>query len=279
MDKGLETIVEEGLEFLNNGDYEKAEPYFNKVLNIDNSYAEGYYFRGYCYVKMKEYEKALIDLDKSIKLDPSDSRAYFFRNKYISLFKGNGCKSELSKNLSIENLDIKVEDFKINNNIGSAECDVNTVIWDNYMSVSLKISLEDEDTFDDDKIKNYIDEFKKYLIWLENNKKSVFHVLVEDDMIGLAEEWAESSDEEIIDGEKVYVDGEDIFRLPISKEEFFQSLYFNSISIRIDEDKEIMDSRIMIEAFIDTKPDYFAGHSMEVTITDDYKISVNGLAG
>jgi hypothetical protein len=35
----------------------------------------------------------------------------------------------------------------------------------------------------------------------------------------------------------------------------------------------------MIEAFIDTKPDYFAGHSMEVTIIDDYKISVNGLAG
>lgn len=58
-----------------------------------------------------------------------------------------------------------------------------------------------------------------------------------------------------------------------------KALYFNSIGIRIDEDMEIMDSRIIIEAFIDTKPDYFVGHSMEVTITDDYKISVNGLAG
>ncbi|OAA87562.1 hypothetical protein [Clostridium coskatii] len=57
MDKGLETIVEKGLKFLNNGDYEKA----------------------------------LIDLDKSIKLDSSDWRAVSFRNKYISLFKGNGC--------------------------------------------------------------------------------------------------------------------------------------------------------------------------------------------
>lgn len=279
MNKNIETLVEQGLELLNNGDYEKAVPYFKKALDMDNRYAEGYYFRGYCYVKMKEYEKALLDLDNSIKLDPSDWRATSFRNKYMSLFKSNGCNSKLSKNLSVENLDIKVEDFKINNNIGSAECDIYALIWDNYMSVSLKISLEDEDTFNDDKIKKHVEELKKHLVWLENNKKAVFDALVEDDMIGLAEEWAESSDEEIIDGEKVYVDGEDIFKLPIIKEEFFEALFFNSIAIRIDEDKEIMDSRIMIEAFIDTKPDYFAGHSMEVTITDDYKISVNGLAG
>lgn len=279
MDKNLENLVEKGLEFLNNGDYEKAVPYFKKALDVDNSYAEGYYFRGYCYVKMKEYEKALLDLDNSIKIDPSDYRATSFRNMYMSLFKRNGCNSELSKNFNVENLDIKVEDFKINNNIGLAECDIDMLIWDNCMSVSVKISLKDDETFNNDKIKNYIGELKKHLIWLENNKKAVFEALVDDDMIGLAEEWAESSDEEIIDGEKVYVDGEDIFKLPISKEEFFEALYFNSIVIRIDEDKEIMDSRIMIEAFIDTKPDYFAGHSMEVTIIDDYKISVNGLAG
>ncbi len=279
MDKNIETLVEEGLEFLNNGEYEKAEPYFKKAIDLDNNYADGYYFRAYCYVNMKEYQKALVDLDMSVKLDPSDWRVRSYRNKYMSLFKSNNCKSDLNKNLSIEKLDIKIEDFEINNNMGSAEFEVNAVIWDSYISISLDVDLKDEDTFDNNKIKNYIEEFKKNLLWLENNKKAVFDALVDDDMLELAEEWAESSEETIIDGQKVYVDGDDIFKLPISEEEFYKSLYFNSIGIRIDEDKEIMDSRIMIEVFIDTKPDYFAGHSMEVTITDDYKISVNGLAG
>jgi Tfp pilus assembly protein PilF len=80
---------------------------------------------------MKEYEKALLDLDDSIKIDPSDYRATSFRNMYMSLFKRNGCNSELSKNFNVENLDIKVEDFKINNNIGLAECDIDMLIWDN----------------------------------------------------------------------------------------------------------------------------------------------------
>jgi tetratricopeptide (TPR) repeat protein len=270
MDKNIETLVEEGLEFLNNGEYEKAEPYFKKAIDLDNNYAEGYYFRAYCYVNMKEYQKALADLDMSVKLDPNEWRVRSYRNQYMSLFKSNNCKSDLNKDLSIEKLDIKIEDFEINNNMGSAEFEVNAVIWDSYISISLDIDLKDEDT---------IEEFKKNLLWLENNKKAVFDALVDNDMIELAQEWAESSEETIIDGQKVYVDGDDICKLPISEEEFYKSLYFNSIGIRIDEDKEIMDSRIMIEVFIDTKPDYFAGHSMEVTITDDYKISVNGLAG
>ncbi|GCD10045.1 DUF2262 domain-containing protein [Clostridium tagluense] len=279
MNKNIDSLVDEGLEFLNSGDYEKAEPYFKEAIEIDNNYAQAYYFRGYCYTKMKEYQKALTDLEMSIELDQSDWRACSFRNKNMSLFKSNNCKSKLSENFNIENLNIKVEDFEVSNNIGLAKCGIDVILWDNYTSTSLEISLEDEDTFDNSKIENYINEFKKHLLWLENNKKAISDALIEDDMIGLAEEWAESSDETIIDGEKVYVHGDDIFRLPISEEEFCKSLYFNSIGIRIDEDMEIMDSRIMIEAFIDTNPDYFAGHSMEVTVADEYKISINGLAG
>ncbi|RXM71374.1 DUF2262 domain-containing protein [Clostridium tetani] len=180
---------------------------------------------------------------------------------------------------NIEKLNIKVEDFEISNNIGSAECWTNAVIWGKDISISLDISLKDKDTFDNNKIENYIKEFKKHLTWIENNEKAICDALIESDMIGLAEEWVESSEETVINGEKVYVDGDNIFKLPISEEDFYKSLYFNSIVVRIDEDMEIMDSRIMIEAFIDTNPDYFAGHSMEVTITDNYKISVDGLAG
>lgn len=179
----------------------------------------------------------------------------------------------------LEDLNIKVEDFKVRNNTGLAECGVDVVIWDSYITISLTINLKDEDIFDNTKIENYIKEFKNHLLWIENNKKEIFDALIEDDMIELAEEWVESSEERIIDEKKVYVDGDHIFKLPITEEDFFSSLYFNSIGITIDEDREIADSRIMIEAFIDTNPDYFAGHSIDVTVWDDYKISVNGLAG
>lgn len=188
-------------------------------------------------------------------------------------------ESEKNMDKKLEDLNIKVEDFEVSNNIGLAECGVDAVIWDSYIPISLKINLKDEDTFDNTKIENYIKEFKKYLLWIENNKKAIFGALIEDDMIELAEEWVESSEERIIDGKKVYVDGDHIFKLPITEEDFLNSLYFNSIGITIDEDREIADSRIMIEAFIDTNPDYFAGHSIDVTVWDDYKISVNGLAG
>ncbi|NSB14641.1 MULTISPECIES: hypothetical protein [Clostridium] len=43
MDKNSESKVEKGLKFFNNRDYEKVVLYFNKVLDIDNSYADGYY--------------------------------------------------------------------------------------------------------------------------------------------------------------------------------------------------------------------------------------------
>lgn len=279
MDKNIESLVEEGLEFLNNGNYEKAEPYFNKALCIDNNYAEGYYFRGYCYMEIKEYQKALIDLDKSIKLEPSDSRVHFYRNQNIQLLKNNSCKSDLSEELSIEDTNIKVEDFKISNNIGTAEVTADFVIWDNYMPISLEINLKDNETFDNNKIEKYIKEFKEHLLWLENNKKAISDALIEDDMIGLAEDWVKDSEEKIIDGEKVYVDGDYIFKLPITKDEFCKSLYFNSMGVAIDENRNIADSRILIEICIDTNPDYFAGHSMDITVFDGYKISVNGLAG
>ncbi|MBU3104300.1 DUF2262 domain-containing protein [Clostridium gasigenes] len=184
-----------------------------------------------------------------------------------------------SMDKKVEGLSIKVEDFEVSNNISLAKCSVDVEIWNNYIPISLEIELKDEDIFDNTKIENYIKEFKKHLLWIENNKKAIFDALIKDDMIQLAEEWVESSEETIIDGKKVYVDGEHIFKLPISEEDFYKSLYFNSIGLRIDENKEIADSRIMIEAFIDTNPDYFAGHSMDVTVWDDYRISVDGLAG
>lgn len=279
MNKNIDSLVDEGLEFLNGGEYEKAESYFNKIIEIDNNYAQAYYFRGYCYTKMKKYQRALTDLDKSIKLDASDSRVYFYRNQNIQLLKSNNCKSNLSKELSVEDTNIKVEDFNISNNIGTAEVVADFVIWHNYMHISLEINLKDKDTFDNNKIENYIKEFKEHLIWLENNKKAIINALIEDGMIELAEEWVESSEEKIIDGEKVYVYGDNIFNLPITEEEFFKSLYFNSMELRIDENKDIADSRILMEICIDTNPDYFAGHSMDITVIDGYKILVNGLAG
>lgn len=279
MDQKLENIVKCGLEFLNKGGYEKAEKYFDEAIEIENNNSQAYFYRAQCYMKKEEYQKALTDLDRCIELEPNNWKAQFYRNKNIYIFNENNCKSILSQDFNVKNLSIRAEDFETYDSIGLAECGVDTIIWDNYISVLLKISLRENDIFDNDKIEGYIEEFKRALFWFENNKNKVFDALVKYGMTKLAEEWVEGSEQVEVDGENFFADGEILFKLPISEKDFYKSLYLNGMDIEIDEGMEVMNSRILIEAFIDTKPDYFGGHSMQVMVIDGNEIVVRGITG
>lgn len=260
-----------GYIYMDEEQYSKALHYLNKAVQIDGKDSNIYTNIGICYIHMKDYPKALWNLDMGLKLNPNNSIAHFYRNKNMNLFKSNGCESNL-----INELDIKVEDFEVTNSIGNAECEVHGLIWDNYFPIHIEINLKDNEKFDDNKLKDYIKELRKYILWLDNNKEEVCRALIENDTIELAEDWVEGGEEAVIDGKKVYVDGDDIVELPITEEQFSKSLYFNGISINIDEDSEY---RIDMDVFLDTKPDYFAGHSIELSIREGYKISVWGLVG
>lgn len=257
--------------YMEQDQYSEALDYFNKAIKIEDQDSEIYTNRGICYIHMEEYQKALLDLDMGLELDQNNYVAKYYRNKNIALFKSKGCKSNLKNELNI-----KVEDFEVENSISSAECEVQALVWDNYFPITLEIDLKDEDKFDNDKLQDYIKEFKQHILWLENNKEAVCKALIEKDMIELAEEWVESGDEAIIDGKVVYVDGDDIVELPITEEQFCKSVYFNSMRISIDEDSK---NRVDMNLFLDTNPDYFATHSIDLSIRDGYKISVLGLVG
>ena len=54
------------------GKYEDAIKDFDKVLEIDPEYSNGYYNRGLSLNNLEKYEEAIKDFDIAIKLDPED---------------------------------------------------------------------------------------------------------------------------------------------------------------------------------------------------------------
>ena len=70
--------------------------------------------------------------------------------------------------------------------------------------------------------------------------------------------------------------------LPYRKDDFFSSLVPSSLLFSADH----KSTKFIVDLFLDTEPDVFAGHSIEVFLNGDFKrdqaqytISVNGLAG
>lgn len=115
----------------------------------------------------------------------------------------------------------------------------------------------------------------KELNWIEHNKEAFVAALVNDGMIDLAEDWASSSQEvegkedcyEMEDGKKV--------QLPISKEDFSNSLTLNSLGI----DFERGFTKYSVSVFFECSPDYFAYHSINVMYDLNHNIQVGGLFG
>lgn len=115
----------------------------------------------------------------------------------------------------------------------------------------------------------------KELNWIEYNKEAFVEALVNDGMIDLAEDWA-SSGQEVEGKEDCYEmeDGKQV-QLPISKEDFSNSLTLNSLGI----DFEGEFTKYSVSVFFECSPDYFACHSINVMYDLNHKIQVGGLFG
>ncbi len=158
---------------------------------------------------------------------------------------------------------------------------IDVPIWGNMVN-EIGIDFDISGTENDSKenaFNKVFEDIKKLLQWLDNNKKVVEEAIIEDDFLDLADDWTASLDTVEIDGKEYRVDEEGIYiEVPISREQFCNGFYFNSIGIDVE---ELEDSTFNIELsiFIDIEPDYFAGHSIELYIDSNHNIQVNGLAG
>lgn len=165
------------------------------------------------------------------------------------------------------------DDF-VKSNYSSFEVEVNIWKKEADLFVDFSSNNEKEKSEDNEKyLQNFMDLIQDELNWIENNKNKIEDVLLEEDIIELAETTASSAhllecvDEEcyiLEDGTKVY--------FPITTDDFLDSLYIESVSIDFDE--EINTS---IELILLCSPDYFKGQSLVIDIDKDKNIKFKGL--
>ncbi len=76
----------QGLDYNNEGEYDKAIIAFTKAIELDPELAFAYNNRGWAYIELGQYEQAIADCTKAIELDPELALAYNNRGwAYIEL--------------------------------------------------------------------------------------------------------------------------------------------------------------------------------------------------
>jgi len=68
---------EKGVDYINQGDYQRAIEEFNQVISIDSEYVDAYCGIGIAYLNQKKYKEAIEAFEKAIVLDPDEPIAYY----------------------------------------------------------------------------------------------------------------------------------------------------------------------------------------------------------
>ena len=114
------------------------------------------------------------------------------------------------------------------------------------------------------------------LNWVEKNKDKIEELLIENDCLELAENWASNAHLLECAEEECYVmeDGQKVF-FPITTDDFFNSLYIETISIKFDKCNETP----LLELILLCNPDYFAEHCLIVDIGKNKSLKFYGIHG
>lgn len=141
--------------------------------------------------------------------------------------------------------------------------------------VSVGIGLGNSVVDKNQQLADSLPAIEERLTWLESNRPTIEKALLDDGMVSLAEDWA-SSAEEAEDALGCYVmeDGQKVC-LPITSQDFCRSLSVSSLGMYCEDGKE----DIMMDVFLVCSPDYFAGHSINITIKADGSVKNNSLCG
>jgi len=77
---------QKGLERMNDGDYQRAEKAFRKVVELEPGYAEAHSNLGYCLRKQKRYDEAIAAYKTAIKWKPDLAAAHeYLGEAYVEL--------------------------------------------------------------------------------------------------------------------------------------------------------------------------------------------------
>ncbi|MCI8650484.1 MAG: DUF2262 domain-containing protein [Anaerotruncus sp.] len=125
-------------------------------------------------------------------------------------------------------------------------------------------------------------EIQRMLELLENSRAAVEQAILAYGMCSVAEDWVSGGEppedydmESDEDPEYYYTMEDEKVYLPITEEAFLASLRLDGGTVYLDEKPE----ESYFDLFLYCKPDYFAGHVIEVFVEGDGNIKVNGLAG
>ena len=72
---------EKGVDYINQGDYQRALEEFNRVINIDSEYVDAYCGIGIAYLNQKKYKEAIEAFEKATALGPDKPIAYYLLGK------------------------------------------------------------------------------------------------------------------------------------------------------------------------------------------------------
>ena len=165
----------------------------------------------------------------------------------------------------------------------SKTIDVDILLWESETTLSIEnINIDKSDSNIEEKLSLYIKLLRYSVEWLNTNKETIVQAIIDDGNVDLANDWVGNviyGQEPLIENGKTFYMFDDIkIEFPITEEAFSKSLVFEGTSLYCYMDFD----EILYDVFINTNPDYFAYHSIEVFFTFDKNGAckkVNGLAG
>lgn len=146
-------------------------------------------------------------------------------------------------------------------------------IWKNETKIYVHFPDEKDKN---QSLNNALKLINEELSWLEKNKYKIEELLIENNCLELAEDWASGAPILECAEEECYVmeDGQKVF-FPITTDDFSNSLYIETLSMKFDECSETP----FLELILLCNPDYFASHCLIVAIDKDKSLKFKGLNG
>lgn len=78
-DRSASYYHEKANDYATSEKYDKASDYYDRALEVDNSFIASYLARAEMYLKLGEYQKAIYDLDEALIIDSANWYAYYLR--------------------------------------------------------------------------------------------------------------------------------------------------------------------------------------------------------
>jgi transcriptional regulator with XRE-family HTH domain len=93
----------QGVEYNQEGEFQKAIGEFDKAIEINPALAEAYNNRGWAYIELEQYEQGIADCTKAIELDPALALAHSNRGwAYINLGEYKQAATDCSKAIELD---------------------------------------------------------------------------------------------------------------------------------------------------------------------------------